>query len=440
MVVDAFEEDAFLLRRSPGALGAAATLRTVGVIVGVIAGVTVAAALAWWAGLVALGFWVAWVGVGAALYGLVRCPGGAPLPVHVRAVAGSLSVESVDGITTWQAAQIAGGWLQPRPRAAPVVHIRGPAGQQVRLVVRDVEQGRCLLRALGIDASRVAAHYWAMARPLGEPRAFAHAGALLGLTIAFGLITGPAAPPVFSVALVALVVLCAGVTIPTRVVVGADGVLLRWLGTVRFVAWSRVSDVQPFDGGVLLTLPHAQARAGDAGHAGHAAAAEHDAGERLTLRMPEDHERYHPERDAMVERMLAAFRAHGPPREEPLTRVLDRAGGVTRDWVRTMRALVCHTPGFRTAAIPAARLWQVVEDPRADRTLRTGAAIALAPMLDPPGRLRLATAAAGCAEPRLRMALRTAVTQASAGDDALAEALDALETEGDDEPPRAARG
>lgn len=434
--MDAFAEDAFLLRRSPRALGAAATLGTVGVILGVIAGVTVAAALAWWAGLVALGFWVAWVGVGAALYGLVRCPGGAPLPVHVRAAAGGVSVDGVDGITTWEAAQIAGGWLQPRPRAAPVVHIRGPAGRQVRLVVRDVEQGRCLLRTLGIDASRVAAHYWAMARPLGEPRAFAHAGALLGVTITIGLITGPAVPPVFSVALVALVVLCAGVTVPTRVVVGGDGVLLRWLGTVRFVAWSRVSDVQPFDGGVLLTLP----RVGDAGHAGHAAIAERDAGERLTLRMPEDHERYHPERDAMVERMLAAFRAHGPPREEPLTRVLDRSGGVTRDWVRTMRGLVCHAPSFRTAAIPAARLWQVVEDPRADRTLRTGAAIALAPMLDPPGRLRLATAAAACAEPRLRMALRTAVTQAAAGDDALAEALDALETEGDDEAPRAARG
>jgi hypothetical protein len=154
---------------------------------------------------------------------------------------------------------------------------------------------------------------------------------------------------------------------------------------------------------------------------------------RLTLRMPEDHERYHPERDAMVERMTAAFRAHGPPHDEPLTRVLDRAGAGTRDWVRMVRGLVRPTPGFRTASIPPARLWEVVEDPRAERTARTAAAIALAPTLDPSDKLRLTTAAAGCAEPRLRMALRTAVTQAAAADDMLAEALDALETEGDSE-------
>jgi hypothetical protein len=424
MVVDAFEEDAFLLRRSPRALGAAATLRTAGVVVGVVAGVAAAAVLAWLAGLVALGFWVAWVGLGAVAYGLVRCPGGVPLPVRVRADPGGLAI---DGVTTWPAAQIASGWLQPRPRAAPVVHVRGATGRQVRLVVRDVEQGRSLLRALGIDASRVAAHYWAMARPLGEPRAFAHVGGLLGVTVAFGLMTGPGVPPVFSVALVALFVLCAGVTVPTRVIVGGDGVLLRWLGTVRFVPWSSVSDVQAFDGGVTVILADRPA--------GRDRTARDAPADRLTLRMPEDHERYHPERDAMVERMTAAFRAHGPPREEPLTRVLDRAGGGTREWVRTMRALVRPVPGFRTAAIPAARLWQVVEDPRADRTLRTAAAIALAPTLDQVESLRLTTAAAGCAEPRLRMALRAAVTQATAADDALAEALDALETEGDDDRP-----
>lgn len=281
-----------------------------------------------------------------------------------------------------------------------------------------------MLRAVGIDASRVSAHYWALARPLGEPRSFAHATGILGLSIALGLLVGPSVPPIFSVALVSLVVLIAGVVVPTRVIVGGDGVLLRWLGTVKFVPWSRVTDVEPFDGGVMLALD------------GRRDASTRDAStkredEWLTLRMPAEHERYHPERDAMVERMVAALRAHGPAREEALARVLDRSGGRTRDWVKAMRGLVRPAGGFRAAVVPAERLWQVVENPRADRTSRTGAAIALAPTLQGQERLRLRAAAAGCAEPRLRLALRTAADEATAPDEALAEALDALETEGD---------
>jgi hypothetical protein len=401
MVVDAFEEDAFLLRRSRRMLGAAVTVVILG------------AALAWAAGLVTFGFWVAWVGLAAIAYGWSRSPGGAPLPVRVKADEHGLQI---DGAVQWRGSRVAGGWIQPRPRASPVVHLRGPGGAPIRLVTRDVEQGRALLAALSVDASHVAADYWAMARPLGEPRAFAHAGALLGLAIGLGLLTGPTVSPVFAVALVALIVLCAGVTVPTRVVVGGDGVLLRWLGTVRYVPWSRVADVQPFDGGVTLVL-----------------AAPSSGGDRLTLRMPEEHERYHPERDAMVERMLAAFRAHGPAREEPLSRVLDRSGARTREWVRTMRALLRPAASFRTASIPPERLWRVVEDARADRTVRTGAAIALAPGLSERERARLKAVAAGCAEPRLRLALRTAAAEANVPDEALAEALDALESEGDDD-------
>jgi hypothetical protein len=381
--------------------------------------VILGAALAWAAGLVAFGFWVAWVGLAAIAYGWSRSPGGVPLPVRVMADQRGLQI---DGVLQWGGSGVAGGWIQPRPLAAPVVHLRGRGGASIRLVTRDVEQGRALLAALGVDASHVAADYWAMARPLGEPRAFAHAGALLGLAVALGLLIGPSVSPVFAVALVALIVLCAGITVPTRVVVGGDGVLLRWLGTVRFVPWSGVADVQPFDGGVTLLL------------------AAPEGSRSLTLRMPEEHERYHPERDAMVERMLAAFRAHGPAREEPLARVLDRSGARTRDWVRTMRALLRPAPSFRTAVIPPDRLWRVVEDARADRMARTGAAIALAPGLGEGGRARLKAVAAGCAEPRLRLALRTAATEADVPDEALAEALDALESEGDDEPARLPAG
>jgi hypothetical protein len=181
-----------------------------------------------------------------------------------------------------------------------------------------------------------------------------------------------------------------------------------------------VVDIEPFDGGVMLSLGP-------------------DLGEELlTLRMPDDHQRYHPERDALVERMVAAWRAYGPaPRPEPMTRLLVRAGGRTRDWVREMRDLIRPVDGFRTASVPVDRLWQVVLDPRVDREARTGAALALAPTLADEGRARLRAVADGCAEPRLRIALVTAATEAGANDDTVAEALDALESEGVDDRPMA---
>jgi hypothetical protein len=399
--VEAFEEDAFVVRRNLRVLGGAATV--------VILGAAVAGSV----GFVALGLWVAWIGLGALAYGWARSPGAVPETVRVRGDARGLLL---NGVTALAASTITGGWVQPRPHASPIVHVRGLGGRHVRLVVRDVDEGRALLQALALDASRVSAHYWAMARPLGEPRTFAHAGLLLALTIAVGLVVGPAVPPVFAVALVALIVLFAGIAVPTRVVVGGDGVLLRWLGTVRFVPWSSVTDVESFDGGVMLSL-----------------GPERGDDEWLTLRMPEEHQRYHPERDAMVERMVAAFRAHTAlARSEPVARLLGRAGGRTRDWVRAMRALVRPAHGFRVTSVPADRLWRVVEDARADREARTGAAIALAPTLHEQDRARLRAVADGCAEPRLRIALATAAAEACAPDDALAEALDAVESEGDD--------
>jgi hypothetical protein len=99
-----------------------------------------------------------------------------------------------------------------------------------------------------------------------------------------------------------------------------------------------------------------------------------------------------------------------------------------------MRGMVRDEQGYRTGAVPPERLWRVVEDPCADRMARTGAALALAPGLDEGGRDRLRAAAASCAEPRLRIALSTAASEAGARgrEDDLAATLDALECEGDD--------
>jgi hypothetical protein len=397
--VAAFEDDAFLIRRSARGLGVSVAFAAI---------VLVSAAVVGAAGFVAMGCWLAWVALGGMVYGWVRSPGGIPQPVRLSADARGLTV---DGVKVLPASRIAGGWVQPRARGAPFVHLRG-RGRHLRFIVRDVEHGRALLGALEVDAARVTAQFWAMARPLGEPRSFAHTGLLLAFVVLVGLMVGHAAPPVFAVALVSLIVLFAGVVVPTRVVVGGDGVLLRWLGTARFVAWSRVTDIDCFDGGVTLALR---------------------GGERLAVRMPADHERYNPERDSMVERMTAALRFHGPAaRPPPVAPLLRRAGARTPAWVRSMRALVKPEVGFRHVSTPVAALWQVVEDPRAEREVRMGAALALAPTLQAADRARLRAVACGCAEPRLRIALTTTAVEAQSPDDDLAEALDALEGEGRD--------
>jgi hypothetical protein len=360
---------------------------------------------------VGLGMAIGWLGLGFALYVWARGIGAAERVARARADTHGLFL---NGVLALAPQEIRGGWVEPRPSGLPVVHVTARAGRSCALAVRDLEQARLLLRALGVDATRASGHYWTLARPLSEPRAFARAATLVALVLALGVVAGQMAAAALALAVVTLLVVYVGATAPTQVTVGADGVLLRWLGTLRFVPWASVTSIETFDGVVVLAL---------------------EGGAWLTLRTPADHERYQPERAAMIERMRVAWRAHVTARpDEETARLVRREGGRTQEWVRAMRSLVRSEEGYRTGSMPPERLWRVVEDPRADRAARTGAALALAPALDEPGRDRLRAAASSCAEPRLRVALSTAATDAGARgrDEDLAATLDALESEGDD--------
>jgi hypothetical protein len=359
-----------------------------------------------------LGVALAWLGLGFALYVWSRGLGAAERAAHAYADARGLFL---NGALALASEQIRGGWVEPRrPGAPPVVRVEAWRGRSYGLVVRDLEQGRQLLRVLGVDPTRASGHYWTLARPLSEPRAFARAATLVALVLALGVVAGQMAAAALALAVVTLLVVYVGASAPTRVTVGADGVLLRWLGTLRFVPWACVTSIEAFDGIIVLAL---------------------EGGAWLSLRSPGDHERYQPERAAMVERMRVAWRAHASARpDEETARLVRRAGGRTQEWVRAMRGIVRAEEGYRTGSMPLERLWRVVEDSRADRAARTGAALALAPTLDESGRQRLRAAAFSCAEPRLRIALTTAATDAGARgrEDDLAATLDALEAEGDD--------
>jgi hypothetical protein len=360
----------------------------------------------------ALGIALGWLGLGTLLYVVARNPAPHERLARVYACSAGLLLPG----RFLPSERILGGWVEPRANAAPVVHVRAAGGGHVTLVVRDVDRGRALLAALGVDASRVAATFWTLARPIGEPRTFARVGALVVIALTLGMLAGRDSPAASALAVVALLIALLGLVVPTRVSIGADGVHLRWLGTSRFVAWSTVLAVEPFDGGVVLAL---------------------EGGRWLTLRTPQEHDRHDPECLAMIERLRAAWRANVQARAEPLpTDVVRRTGGRstrTRDWVRAMRAITQEQPSYRTSAVPPEGLWRIVESPHADGDARTGAAIALAPSLDAVGRKRLREAAASCAEPRLRVALTTAsMPTGAASEEELAAALDAIDGEVED--------
>jgi len=398
--LEAFDQDVLIVRRSSFLLAVAAAPAILGAELA-CTGRTSA---------LAVGAALAWLGLGLLFHVWRRNPAPNERRAHARADARGLFI---DGRLVLRSSRIRGGWLQPKACGPPWVRVRGRgAASGVDLAVRDVACGRALLRALAVEPTRVSAQYWAMAQPWGEPRRLARITVALGLLLAFGVAAGRSSSAALALVVVGIIVLVVGSALPTRVTVGADGVLLQWLGTMRFVRWSSVADIQSFEHGTVLALAK---------------------GEWLTLRMPAAHEQHHADRDAMLERMREAWRAHGQGRsDQAAARLVRRAGGRTREWVRAVRAIATSWDGYRAAGIPNDRLWSIVEDPSAGRASRTGAALALAQSLDVDGRARLRGAACSCAEPRLRIALTTAASPAAAAasDDELAAALDAIECDG----------
>ncbi|MGA7123409.1 MAG: hypothetical protein WBY94_25120 [Polyangiaceae bacterium] len=361
------------------------------------------------------GAFIVWVATGLLIHLWRRNPATDGARVRVHADSRGLLIE---GRLRLEASRIAVGWLEPRRCGLPRVHLgaRGLA-RDVTLAVPNRECGRALLRALRVDPTHVAAHSWALARPLAERRLLAPALTAVGLFLALGFVAGQSTAAL-ALGVVALGVLLVGAATPTRVTVGADGLLIEWLGTRRFVAWSSISYIEALEQRVVLAL---------------------EEGEWLTLWSPSVPELHSTECDVLLERINLGWRGARGRTDNHAAHLVQRAGGDTREWVRSVRGISTAWVGYRTVAVPADRLWGVVEDPTVDWTRRTGAALALGPSLDAQGRTRLRAAAASCAEPRVRLALKAAATASggTADEEQLAAALDAIDGE---EGPSAEHG
>ena len=200
-----------------------------------------------------------------------------------------------------------------------------------------------------------------------------------------------------------------------RLKVGADGVEIRRdFGTRRFVPFGEIQSVELEGNELVLRASRRElVRAACAGR-GMSALTTLDSGRPGELAA------------AFISRLRERVDNANSSHTERLR--LRRGAQSARAWVATLASVARDPESYRQAQIPTDVLWQVVEDARAMRTERAGAAIALRASLDDAGRVRLRVTAETCADTRLRVALTRAASNAS-DEDALVDAIGSFEDE-----------
>lgn len=303
--------------------------------------------------------------------------------------------------------RIASVWVEEREDRRRWVHLSAErARDDLSIVVDDEPRMDRLLEALDVRPERHAASFVVESGPLRAPRlqrltrGLVLAGAVLlaGLIVALAYRTaliGFALVP--ALGLYSMLLRRARPT--TRLVVGADAIVVRAGGALRQVALASVTKVT--QAGTQVVVEHG-AELFDLCFVGAGAAAK---------------------ARACVERIEAGrARAHAAP--DPVAALLlpgaSGASGAS-EWLGELRRLTNAGAGYRGAAVPDEELWRVVESPALDARARAGALAALGPRLDEHGRVRIAQIAGATASRDVRAALDAA----AAGDDD-AEILDAF--------------
>ena len=213
------------------------------------------------------------------------------------------------------------------------------------------------------------------------------------------------------IGVVAMVVaLIAYLNMPGHVLIGSDGIYVDKRDEQRYLAFSRIERIEPYemfvmgkhfigvevhvDDGSCHQLPIGEDQFG--------------AGERCSQ---------------LVDRLRAALTAYRRLQvDEARVAPLERGERSAEQWLNHLRSIGAgaHT-GPRTAAVPHEQLWAIVETPTHDANTRASAAAALGSHADDEGKQRLRFIANSTAQPELRIALDSA---AEGEHDALLEALD----------------
>jgi hypothetical protein len=292
------------------------------------------------------------------------------------------------------------GIVVPESPDGPMVRIQGPKfSRPVELAVPDVAQGRDILRALGLGASQIIATFVGRSRLL--PSQAMRMGWLVGagmlfVIAGFALTFGASVKALIFMPMIFPLLMLA--FWPSRVDVGTDGVLVRWLGTRKFVPYAEVDRVEPTDTGVRLIL---EDRFVDL-----------PVGPMPTRRgdRPLDAQLRN-ERDALIERIRSAMVA--PAGDAPAAQLepsmLARGGRTPSDWLASLRSMVAKREGrMRAAPVLDDQLWALLSDPSTAPSTRAGAAVVLASHADEGTREKLRIAAQSIASPKLRVVIETA--------------------------------
>lgn len=338
-------------------------------------------------------------------------------------VAGKLVIDDaaveLAGVRLAWRRSLRGGFILPRDAAPPLLRLdrRWPR-RPIDLVVRDEEHGNELLRALGFGPSQRVVELVLASRVHSNQLSVGVAGlawlvfALIALMTALRD-TDPATNAWLALVAVALTVWVVAVSRSTSVVVGADGLFIRWMWSTRFVPLRVVREVQPYATwyvqGVRLDLSSG-------------------AGLRLPIRAKYTEALTSQEIDRVghrIQQALDLFRARHSADE---VRLPERGGRELGAWIQALRAAGSGAASdHRTAPAPADALWRIVEDPAVKPLGRAAAAIALGAGLDAPGKQRLREIIEVTAEPEYRALLEA--TAEEADDERLSRALARLPAE-----------
>ena len=300
--------------------------------------------------------------------------------------------------------EIREAFVVPKKGGFPLVRIdRGALRLPIDLVVHDIDEGRQILRALGLDASQSVAKVQTASYALSRRRSFIGgvvavfgvAGAVLS-RLAHGIpAAGPFAGVVMVVAVAAMLALAAK---RTEVSIGADGVLIHWLWIHRFVRCEDILTVSEYE--------ETMGRSRTMGVSLHLKGGEE-------LRLPVGARHLSEDRcAALVERIRETMVAQRSGQGAATAALLGRQGRVMSEWIRALRAMgVGADATLRTAPTDPEVLLRVVESPGSRAEERAAAAVALAASGDEEAKTRLRVAAEAVAEPKLRVALDAAVEE-----------------------------
>jgi hypothetical protein len=298
------------------------------------------------------------------------------------------------------------GFLIPTWGKPPLVRLerRWPR-RPIELQVSDEPSGRALLHALGFDASQVVASFTFASRARADPRIGAVGSLMLLLMfISFAMLAANSDSPgsrlVFG-ALVSIATLIGWTVLiwmPTRVVVGTDGVLVSWFWRRRFVSYSEVRAVRPFGSGT---------------HQGVALWLSTATSIKLPLKRKLTSQLNDQETDLVTQRIQQAIASFHQKRRERDVALPERGPRSLKEWIRLLRAVGSGANAdHRTAPIPREELFRIVEDPGAAPAERARAAVAIGGGLDDSGRSRLRIAAEATAAPEVRALLELSAEEA----------------------------